>query len=55
MEAMSPIAMWVDELARTPEKIAAARKVGNGSNEKREKIKVEAEKVQVEVEVEDER
>ena len=53
MAVMSPIAMWVDERARTPEKFVAARKVGNGLNGKREKIKVEAEKIEVEVEVEE--
>ena len=48
---MSPIAMWIDELDRTPEKFTA-RETRNGSNEKQEKPKVEVEKVEVaEVEV----
>ena len=50
MEAMSPIAMWVDELARTPEKFAAL-KAEKGSLEKPEK-KVDVEKVEVDVDVE---
>ena len=50
MEAMSPIAMWVDELARTPEKNAAL-KAEKGSLEKPEK-KVVVKKVVVDVELE---
>ena len=53
MEAMSPIAMWVDELARTPEKVVDVCKVGYGSNEKREKDAVNVEKIEVKVEMDE--